>query len=380
MRKVLLVSGGDIERGGVQNFLVQWIKMASQSDLEFVWYCLGKVTDVSYANNLKQFHVRIIAGNHREKSNIKRYFCLSSDLYSIFKNEYFDIIHVNTGGINVQTIAICVANYYKIPIRISHSHGCVYTNNLGVKLICSIEQRFLRQKATCCAGCSTEAGTSLFGKKVLYSPKWRLIKNTIDIKKYIFNEQVRRDFRNKIVDSSYLVMGCVGALNENKNQKLALHIVKELKRRGLDKVKLLLIGSGVLEEHLKEEANTLDIADNVCFLGVSSCVENWLQAMDIFLMPSLSEGLPISALEAQAAGLPCILSDRISRETQIIDFVSFQPIEDLKAWIEIILKIVNELKDYDRNNVSTLACNSDIDVKRTIQDIGFLYKIELPNI
>ena len=166
----------------------------------------------------------------------------------------------------VECISI-MATAEKVPIKIAHSHSLVDvyrtpTTNVICKILLPIAQAYLRNSATFCVACSTEAGMSLFGKKILHSSKWKIIQNTIDTSKFRFNESTRNNYRQKLsISSNTLVLGCVGLVNENKNQIFAIDIVNALKKEGVHNIKLILIGIDMLDGKLQKEADKMDISN-----------------------------------------------------------------------------------------------------------------------
>lgn len=371
MKKILLIHACDLVRGGTEKFLYEWTKAAPIEKYKFTWYCLGRVKNIEFLEEIKGNGVEFIEANRRKEKKFIRNIKLYYDLCKIIKTNRYDVIHINSGSPVVEFISVLVAARYNISVRIAHSHSCVQANNFIERFIVLLVQCFLRLEATCCVACSTKAGVSLFGEKILSSPKWKLIQNTIDTRSFSYNEKVRSVFRKKISASSHIVVGCVGLLNENKNQSLAINMVKKLKESGVENIKLILIGLDMLDGQLEREAERLGVDENVTFLGVSNCVEKWLQAMDIFLMPSKSEGLPIAALEAQAAGLPCILSDRISEEVRVSHYVDFVSIENVEEWASATIKYMS--LSYDRMSESKFACGMGIDVSQIPTYMETLY-------
>lgn len=378
-RKILLVHACDLVRGGAEKFLHEWTKNAPQEKYKFIWYCLGEVQDKKYLGEIIENNVVFIEANHRKERKAKCMLNLYKDLIQIFQKDHFDVIHVNSGSPIVEFISICAASKARIPIKIAHSHSCINVENYAnypftkqiIYTILHFVQRYLRTKATYCAACSKKAGISLFGEEVLASSKWKLIRNLIDTKMYMYNEDVRTLFRKKISDSPCVIMGCIGLLNENKNQIFAIRLVNKLKKNGLQNIKLLLIGKDMLNGKLKKAADELEVADSVIFLGVSDCVEKWLQAMDIFLMPSKSEGLAIAALEAQTAGLPCILSNQIPIEVNVSHNVRFASIDNIDEWFCSVKEFM-QLK-YNRKEESMFASEMKIDISGITQYMNELY-------
>ena len=179
--------------------------------------------------------------------------------------------------------------------------------------------------------CSDAAGKWLY-KGMPFS----LISNGIDLEKFQYDPGVRERLRNEYDLEDKLVIGHVGRFCEEKNHKKILEIAKELQKRH-QKIKLVFVGDGPLKQEIEEKSREDKL--DVLFVGLSDVVEQWLQAMDVFVFPSLFEGLPLGLVEAQAAGLPCILSDRIASMTKIIDEVQFLKLEASdQVWADAVLK------------------------------------------
>ena len=210
--------------------------------------------------------------------------------------------------------------------------------------------------------CSKEAGEWLFGNK----KKVNVIPNGIELEKYVYDENIRNRVRKEFsILKEEILIGNVGRLEEQKNQ---LFLIKALKK--LDsKYKLIIIGEGKLRENLVREIKADALSDRVILTGARKDVEDLLQAMDIFAMPSLHEGLPIAGIEAQASGLPVIISDRVSKEVKLTPNVYFEKLQ-LENWINCIKKIN---KDRFRN-ASSYIKEEGYDIESTVNEIFKLYK------
>ena len=156
----------------------------------------------------------------------------------------------------------------------------------------------------------------MFGKH-----KFQIMNNAIDAKKFIYNEEVRKQKRAELGVEDKFVIGHVGRFNLQKNHEFLVKRFADFAKTNEDAV-LVLIGNGELQEKIKEMAKEYGIETKVKFLGLREDIPQLLQAMDLFLFPSLFEGLPVTLVEAQAAGLPCVISDMITDEIMIIDQIS----------------------------------------------------------
>ena len=161
-----------------------------------------------------------------------------------------------------------------------------------------------------------EAGKWMFGKH-----KFQIMNNAIDAKKFIYNEEVRKQKRAELKVEDKFVIGHVGRFNLQKNHEFLVKCFADFAKTNDDAV-LVLIGNGEMQEKIKKMAKEYGIETKVKFLGLREDIPQLLQAMDLFLFPSLFEGLPVTLVEAQAAGLPCVISDTITDEIMITEQIS----------------------------------------------------------
>ena len=159
---------------------------------------------------------------------------------------------------------------------------------------------------------------------------------------------------------------------EQKNHSFLIDILNGLLKRNKN-YELLLIGDGPLINDIKNKVSRLGIEENVCFLGKTNEVSNYLQAVDIFLLPSLYEGLPVVSIEAQALGLPCLISDKISEETNITKTVEFLPIDNIEPWIKSIL-MKETLSSSNRINSHNSIRAAGYDIYENSYSMKLLYK------
>lgn len=231
-------------------------------------------------------------------------------------------------------IPLAAAKNHGVPVRIAHAHNSNQDKNIKYPM-----KLFYRQEiphvATELFACGQDAGKWMFGKH-----SFTVLNNAIDAEKFSFcaetREQVRAEFGIK---DSTLLLGHVGRFSPQKNHRFLLEVFHTLQQMRSDS-KLLLVGGGELEATLREKCRDLGIQDQVLFTGIRSDVHRILQAMDVFLLPSLYEGLCVVAIEAQAAGLPCVISDSVSKEcVRTNGLVSFFPLEkSTQQWAQEVLR------------------------------------------
>ena len=239
------------------------------------------------------------------------------------------------------------AKQMKIPVRVSHAHSALIDGNSLVK---SVYEKFMRMLILTCStdlvACGEKAGIRLYGKKA-YKKRGNLILNGIDTKAFAFSQIKRDEIRTEFNINDKFVLGHTDRLAEVKNQAFILRLMPEILKKKNNAV-LMLIGDGEDRKTLEDTAKELGVSDKVIFVGNVTNVQDYLSAMDVFVFPSLYEGLPLSILEVQANGLPCIISDTVPPDvflTELIHPLSLKEPED--NWINEILSVERNFnKDY----------------------------------
>ena len=249
-----------------------------------------------------------------KKNNLIKYFI---QLNKIMKKNKFDVVHVHGNSANM-LIELGIAKLNKIKCRIAHSHNTKCNHPLFNKVLKPI----FKCTYTKALACSTLAGEWLFGQG-----KFEVLNNVINIKKFEFSEEVRKEYRKKLnIKDSTKVIGHVGNLNEQKNQEYLIRIFKTFCEKNNDSV-LIMLGDGHLKKRLMDLTCQLKLQEKVKFLGIKNDVNNWMQAMDIFIFPSRWEGFGMVLIEAQAAGLPIISSNVVPNIVKIEKNMVFMDLE-----------------------------------------------------
>lgn len=259
---------------------------------------------------------------------------------TFFKEHHnYRVVHLHSSSKNYMVLKY--AKKHGIPVRIAHSH-CIgfQTTSRGQILIGNLFKPLLKYYATDYFACSEDAGRWLFGKE-----KITVIKNAVDIDKYryipIKADRVRKDLK---LDGKKVV-GHVGRFTHQKNHAFLIDIFKELVDLDSD-YRLLLVGEGALEEQIKAKAKAYEIEEKILFIGFKTNVEDYMQAMDLFVFPSDFEGLGLVLIEAQDAGLPCYTSKNVvPQEAKVSDLLTYIPLENgPKMWAEQIDKTWQKVK------------------------------------
>lgn len=255
-------------------------------------------------------------------------------MYRIFKSKKYDIVYGH------MTLTNCfpffVAKLCGVNVRISHSH-LVTTQNIPNKLLAKATQIL----STEYLACGVDAGKSLYGKK-----KFKVFNNAIDLKQFKFDEAKRQSIRQSNgIEEDDFVIGHIGRFDPQKNHRQLIKIFKAVVEKTED-AKLLLIGEGELFKEISYLVKEYGLEKKVIFTGGVSNVADYIQAMDVFVLPSLYEGLCLAAIEVQGNGVPCVFSNTVSPETKKLKNVSFVKLdEDPKCWAKEILRMKEVVRD-----------------------------------
>ena len=245
---------------------------------------------------------------------------------------------------------------------IAHSHSTQSRGEGLSKIVKHILQRNIKNIADNFLACSLDAGEWLFGEKIVNGPNFNVLKNAIDIKSYSYNERIRKEIRKKFNIEDKFVVGHIGNFQKAKNHKFVIEVFNELLNKNSNSV-LILIGDGELRSEVESQLKKLNILDQVIILGSVSNVNDYYQAMDIFLFPSLYEGLGMVSIEAQTSGLLCFVSNSLPQDIFITNNVHGLSLSKTpNEWAEIILEII---KQYERFGQESMAFKAGYDINNT---------------
>ena len=264
-----------------------------------------------------------------------------------------------------------------IILRIAKMHGCItishsHSTSNG-KGFAAIIKKNLQSKipkySDYCFACTYNSGKWLFGEKVVKSEKFKVIPNAIDTEKYKFSESVREKMRSELGIKENVVYGHVGRFHPAKNHGFLLELFAEIHSKQPNSV-LLLIGDGELRGEIESKIAELSLQDSVILTGVRSDVHLLMQAMDVFLFPSAWEGLPLTVVEAQAAGLPCFVSDTVTKEVFLSELVEYLSIfNGVQVWLNEILTC-----NLVRTDVLSEIKSSGFDINSSVEEITSFYR------
>lgn len=346
--KVLTITTSGLEKKeGISTIILDYF-----SRLNSTAFCLEIVASGYYNDELvKEFQdigvvVKFLPSR---KNNLIDYI---KNLYYLCKNNKYDIVYLN-GSSSIMSIELIIAILTGCKIRIVHSHNTSCEHRIVDKILRPIFY-FLYTDAF---ACGNDAGKWLFGGR-----DFKILSNGRDIDVYKFDATIRCGLRDNLgLDSNDLVIGHVGNFNKQKNHQFLIEVFKELLKIK-NNAKLFLIGTGNTMDAIKEKVRLFGIEDNVVFTGSIDNVSAMMSAMDVMVLPSLHEGLPLVVIEAQIAALPCIVSDVVTKECCYTDLVKFESLSsDTTIWVKDILEVaklnrVESCKRIEEKTVNSGFC------------------------
>ena len=328
--------------GGVESVVMNYYRHIDRSKIQFDFICDNDSTNIPY-DEIEKLGGRVILVPPYQKV-----FKYQKELKRIFKENKYKIVHSHINTLSV--FPLYAAKCAKVPVRIAHSHSTTNKKEWKKNLLKQVLRPFSKVYATNYMCCSELAGRWLFGNKEYDKGNVYLLNNAIDLDKFKYDEKIRKQKRKELnINDSTLVIGHIGRFVAQKNHTFLIDIFNEVHKQNNDSL-LMLVGQGPLMNEIQEKVNNLGLKDSVIFLGQRNDVNELYQAMDIFVLPSLYEGLPVVGVEAQASGLLCFLSSDMTKETKVLDSTKFMSLSNsAEEWANEILKSFKSYKKHDTN-------------------------------
>ena len=324
---------GIMNRGGAETMIMNLYRHIDRSKVQFD-FVENSSEPAVFDEEILSLGGRIFRCPHYNGKNHFTYVKWWNDFFKAHPKEY-PIVHGHLGS--TASIYLSVAKKYGA-YAIAHSHSSGTDHSLHANLY-QIMSYNTRNVADYFFACSEAAGKERFGSKVVSGDHYAVLNNAIDVNRFSYNPSVRNAVRDELgIGQIQLVVGHIGRYTKEKNHEFILKIFSELKKMDSN-ARLLMVGDGTLRTHIMQMAEQASLSSDVIFTGVRSDVERLVQAMDVFVLPSLYEGLPVTMVEAQAAGLPCIISDKVPSECilteGLVDIMTLSASPE--AWAEKIL-------------------------------------------
>lgn len=350
----VLHSVSNMDRAGIETMLMNYYRHMDRNKVQFDFLC-NKTKPGAYDDEIKTMGGHIYHTPGLNPAKYPRYLKFMRKLFR--EHPEYQIVEAHNGALGVY--ALHAAKVNQIPIRIFHAHGASITKDwkLPIKLVC---KALLSANMNKHFTCGVAAAECYFGKNVVTAGDYELISNAIEVERFIYNKEVRNRIReeNNLIDCH--VVGHVGRFMAQKNHIFLLNVFAEYAKQD-EKAHLVLLGDGELMADMKAKTQQLGIAEKVMFVGNVGNANEWYQAFDCFMLPSIWEGLPVVGVEAQAADLPCIFSNSITTEIELSNKAKFISLEaPIEMWVETMKEAI---AIQERHNNAQLIAEKNYDIK-----------------
>lgn len=361
----VLVLDTVMDRGGAETMIMNYYRQIDRSKIQFD-FLVNRPYEAAYEKEIQELGGKIFRMCPLYPQYFGRY---KKEVREFLKaHPEYQIIHSNLEERSY--FALKEAKKLNIPVRISHSHNA--PRGFDLKSIIRYYFRAnLKPQVTHMFTCGEEAGIWLYGKK--QQDHVIMMNNAIDAKLYQYHPAVEEEMRKELGLEGKFVIGHVGRFFPQKNHTFLIDIFAKVYQQNKNAV-LLLVGGGELETEIKAKVEELNLTEAVKFLGVRSDIHRLMQAFDVFILPSLFEGFPVTMVEAQAAGLPCIISDQVPPQcaiTENVEIISLQ--QSPQQWAERLLTYQNTQK---QNTYETIV-KQNFDIKANAKWLQQFYLEEL---
>lgn len=327
---------GRMDRGGIETMIMNLYRNIDRDKIQFDFLAhYGREADYND-------EIRTLGGRIYEMPALKnekhvyywRVFEYVTALRKFFHEHKYKIIHGHMT--NTASIYMPIARDCGVTCRIVHSHNtCAKAGLLGY--VTDFLQKLIYIDATDLFACSNAAAKWFYTSKSIEAGKVTVLHNAVDAKKFRYNKDIRNLMRKELGLENKIVIGCVARFRAEKNHIFLLDVLKEI-TKCRNNVVLVFVGDGPCEKEVKKKATELQLINDVIFLGMRADIADIMQAMDVFTLASLWEGLPVVGIEAQASGLRCIVSDSITDEMNVIDMVEYISLDaPLNEWAERLI-------------------------------------------
>jgi glycosyltransferase involved in cell wall biosynthesis len=361
MIRILHVLGG-LDRGGAETMVMNLYRAIDRTQVQFDF--------IIHTEKHQAYYDEIIALGGKIYSfpafNGLNYIKMKK-LWKLFFKEHSEYKILHSHVRSYASLYLPIARKFGLK-TIIHSHNT--SSGKGIKAIVKwFMQRGLRNKVDYYFACSDVAGKWLFGEEIVKQPNYFVLKNAIDVEKYKFSELSRKKVRDEFNLKDKFIIGHVGRFHPQKNHLFLLDVFARIHKKHPESI-LMLVGTGEMLNLVKERVVDLDLDDSVIFTGSRADVNELLSAFDVFLFPSLFEGLPVTLVETQAAGLVSLVSDTVTKEIAMSGLIQYIPINrGVEPWIEAVEKC-----SVNRRDFSDKIRKEGYDIFTTSKNLEIFYK------
>ncbi|KRF60812.1 hypothetical protein ASG99_07700 [Bacillus sp. Soil768D1] len=352
-----------MNKGGIETFIMNVYRNIDRSKIQFD-FLISFPEKCDYEDEILRLGGKIYRTIPKRKGVLKY---IKNTNKVLTKMPKYEVAHIHVSSL-ISALGWLLTKIRRIPVKMFHSHNTESKQDLKGKTK-EIGQKILRKNSNYLFGCSKAAGIWMFGNDAFEKNEIITINNGIDIDNFFYNINIRNELRSNLNIDNKFVIGHIGRFNEQKNHEFIIDIFNQIYMKDKESI-LLLVGKGDKESKIYNKVRELGLEKYVLFLGLREDINSILNSMDIFLLPSFHEGLPVVGVEAQSTGIKCFMSDRVTKEvdiTGLIDFISLD--KPAEFWAKEILKC----KKYNRNDTKQLILNNGFDINDVTKKLSYLY-------
>lgn len=351
----------DMNYGGVEMVVMNYYRHIDRTKVQFDFFAL-EGSAVPQREEIEQLGGRVYIVP--KYTHLPEY---EKEIVRLFKQNQYKIVHSHMNTLSV--FSLWGAKKAGIPNRIAHNHSTAGKGETKKNIIKYALRPFAKIYPTKLCACSRYAGEWLYGKNA----EFQVFNNAIDLSRYSYDPQKAAAVRKELGLEDKLVVGHIGRFCYQKNHDFLIDIFNEIHKQRQEAV-LLLIGEGELEQDIRNKVKDLGLTDSVRFMGKQKDTSKFYQAMDCFVLPSRYEGLPVVGVEAQAAGVPCVMADVVTPETKILESTAFvSPEESAVKWAMAVLESTSH---YQKKDTSVEMRKAGFDIVTEAEKLErFYYKL-----
>jgi len=344
MRIAIIV--GKMDSGGKKNLIMEYYRHIDRSKIQFDFICDAD------SQAIPEQEILELGGRIYRITPYQHIFHNMADMARIFKQNKYRVVHAYNSTMNL--FPMVVAKYCDIPVRISESLSMAHEGDWKT-ILKKILRPMSKWFANYYMSCGEDCGRWQFGNKLFDAGKVDVFKTAINTEFNAYNPAVREATRNKFLWQDKIVVGHIGRFTAQKNSVHMIEIFAAVAKKEPNAM-LCLIGDGELKEEMMKKIDELGIHDQVAYLGRREDIQQFYNAMDCFLLPSLYEGLPVVGLEAESCGLPMFFSTEVTREANACELGHFIALNvDVDVWADEILKACRANKPIRRSYAKEVA-------------------------